>query len=102
MGVLLLAGIALIAYTIVKRAANPEGAGRPTAPATSPASTPAAKAPRPPYGLELPLPAGARLLRATPSGERLIVELELAAGGERLLVVDLASGVLVGMIDLKP
>jgi len=89
MGVLILAGMGLVGYGIVKRTATPE---RP-APAT------AAR----PYGpVEISLPSGARIARTRTSGERLIVELELAGGGERLLVLDLATGGLVGTIDLKP
>jgi len=90
MGVLILAGMGLVGYGIVKRTAIPE---RP-APATA-----AARA----YGpVEISLPSGARIARTRTSGERLIVELELAGGGERLLVLDLATGGLVGTIDLKP
>lgn len=94
MGVLILAGMGLVGYGIVKRTAIPE---RPLQSAAGPAA--AAR----PYGpVELALPSGARIARTRTSGERLIVELELASGGERLLVVDLATGGLVGTIDLKP
>lgn len=89
MGVLILAGMGLVAYGIVKRAAIPE--------------RPAQQAAARPYGpVEISLPSGARIARTRTSGERLIVELELASGGERLLVIDLATGGLVGTIDLKP
>ena len=47
------------------------------------------------------LPARASCAQS-PAGRRLIVELELAGGGERLLVVELESGALLGTIDLKP
>jgi hypothetical protein len=90
MGVLILAGMGLVSYGIVKRTAMPERPAQPAAAAR-------------PYGpVELALPSGARIARTRTSGERLIVELELASGGERLLVLDLATGGLVGTIDLKP
>ncbi len=90
MGVLILAGMGLVGYGIVKRTAIPERPAQPAAAAR-------------PYGpVELALPSGARIARTRTSGERLIVELELASGGERLLVLDLATGELVGTIDLKP
>ena len=90
MGVLILAGMGLVGYGIVKHTAIPE----------RPAQSAAAARP---YGpVELALPSGARIARTRTSGERLIVELELASGGERLLVLDLATGGLVGTIDLKP
>ena len=99
MGVLILAGMGLVAYAIVKRVAAPERVAQPAAPSALPASA----APPHPFGpVEISLPSGARIARTRTSGERLIVELELAGGGERLLVIDLATGGLVGTIDLKP
>ncbi len=100
MGVLILAGMGLVAYGIVKRAAIPE---RPAQPVAAPAPPATSSAAARPYGpVEISLPSGARIARTRTSGERLIVELELADGGERFLVVDLATGGLVGTIDLKP
>lgn len=89
----------LVGYAIVKRAAMPER--RPSADRAPAASLPpiAGKA----YGpAEIPLPSGARILRSEASGGRLVVTLELAGGGERVLVVDLATGAVTGTIDLKP
>jgi hypothetical protein len=89
MGVLIAAGMAVVGYTIVKRASAPAG------PQTAQTSAP--------WGpLELSLPTGARILRTTTDGGRLVVELGLDRGGERVLIVDLASGKLIGTLDLKP
>ena len=99
MGVLILAGMALVGYTIVKRATAPE-ASRRTVAAGSSASPAAGEAA--PYGpVEIALPAGARILRTETAGRRLIVELELAGGGERILAIELETGKLLGTIDLK-
>lgn len=100
MGVLILAGMGLVGYGIVKRVATPE---RPSQPATMPTASAVSAPEARPYGpVEISLPSGARIARTRTSGERLIVELELASGGERLLVLDLATGALVGTIDLMP
>lgn len=100
MGILILLGMGLVGYAIVNRVAAPEGGKPGTA---TVASGTGAAAPAKPFGpVEIGLPAGAKLARTSVSGDRLIVELALAAGGERLLVVDLASGAVIGTVDLKP
>lgn len=93
MGVLIVAGTAVVGYTIVKRS---------TVPATPMPAAGSAVAKTPFGPVELALPPGARILRTDAEGGRLLVELELPGGGRRVLVVDLASGALVGTIDLKP
>ncbi len=101
MGVLIVAGMALVGYTLVKRATAPEASRHATAAVSAPAA-PGAEAAETPYGpVEIALPAGARILRTRAVGRRLIVELELAGGGERVLVVELSTGALLGTIDLK-
>jgi len=102
MGVLILAGMALVGTTLVKRALNPETPRRMSAAAERGAPSSGSAAERPYGPVEIALPPGARILRTSAVGRRLIVELELAGGGERLLVVELESGALLGTIDLKP
>jgi hypothetical protein len=101
MGVLILAGMGLVGYAIVKKVGPPETSARATASLPRPpiAGTPVAG----PYGpVQIALPPGARLLRTHADGDRLLVELQLSSGGARVLVVDLRSGALQGSIDLKP
>jgi hypothetical protein len=104
MGILIAAGMTVVGYTIVKRASNPEALRHLRAAAErGPPSAAQGTAAEPPYGpVTLALPQGARVLRTSPAGRRLIVELELAGGGERILVLELESGALLGTIDLKP
>ena len=101
MGILIIAGMALIGYTIVERATAPETGTRPEVaiPAQSSATSPI----KGPYGpISIELPPGARIVRTTTADRRLIVEVELSGGGERVLVVDLANGALLGTIELRP
>lgn len=101
MGVLILAGMGLVGYGIVKRATTPQAPAKVGVMALAPPI--AGSAAKGPYGpVEIPLPPGARLLGTRAEGDRLLVELALANGGERVLVIELASGALLGTIDLKP
>jgi hypothetical protein len=48
------------------------------------------------------LPAGSRVLAAELSGDRLMVRVALADGGEQLLLFDAKSGLPVAVIELAP
>lgn len=48
------------------------------------------------------LPAGARVLAADADGDRLMVRIALAKGGEALILLDAKSGARLGTIELKP
>lgn len=49
------------------------------------------------------LPQGSRILDMTASGDRLVLRVAVPDGGERLIVVDLARGRQLGVLDLvKP
>jgi hypothetical protein len=98
MGILILAGLALVGYVLVKRGLN-------TAPAmpTAPSAPQAPIAGEGPYGpVELALPSGAKIVSTRTAGGRLVVELALPNGVTRELVVGLTDGKLIGTIDLKP
>jgi Family of unknown function (DUF6476) len=101
MGVLIIAGMALIGYTIVRRATLPDTDARTETSIPAPPS--AASAIKGPYGpVSIELPPGARIVRTMSADKRLIVEVELSGGAERVLVVDLANGALLGTIELRP
>src|SRR5579885_1278295 len=48
------------------------------------------------------IPRGARIATMTTASDRLILDLVLPDGGHRIVLIDLASGALVGKIDLRP
>jgi hypothetical protein len=98
MGILILAGMGLVGYVLVKRGLN-----GPTQHATTLQVPQAPIAGDGPYGpVELALPSGAKIVSTRTAGGRLVVELALPNGVTRELVVGLTDGKLVGTIDLKP
>ncbi|MCK6449635.1 MAG: DUF6476 family protein [Alphaproteobacteria bacterium] len=50
---------------------------------------------------EVTLPAGARVVETTASGDRVVLRVALPDGEERLYVLDAASGRTVGTIAIK-
>jgi hypothetical protein len=88
MGLLLVAGIVVLAVAVADRVNHPRPAA-PTA-ATAPATS------------TLDLPAGVRVVGAEASGDRLVVRVDLAAGGEELIIVNLATGTPVSTVILRP
>jgi hypothetical protein len=94
LGVLILAGMAVVVVTIANRIADK------TAPEvlTGPGRAPAA-----PFGRsEVAIPKGARVVETTATAGRLVLRLELADGATRLLVLDPETGRESGAIDLVP
>lgn len=88
MGVLLVGGPAALVALIITRAGEP-----------------AAPAPPARSGLEravIDLPEGARVLSAEAAGDRLVVRIALAQGGEELILIDAKSGARLGTIELRP
>jgi hypothetical protein len=47
------------------------------------------------------LPEGARVLGTEAAGDRLVVRIALAAGGEQLLLIDARNGERLGTIELR-
>ena len=90
MGVLLVGGVVVLAIAVADRVNHP----RPVAPSATRAAGPLAST--------LDLPAGARVVGAEASGDRLVVRVELAGGGEQLIVVNLATGVPISTVTLRP
>jgi hypothetical protein len=85
MGVLIVAGLAVVLVTLAGRImaggeGGPQGFGE----------------------ARVGIPPGARVVHSMADGGRLLVQLELATGGTRFLVIDAASGRLKGSIDLGP
>ena len=112
MGILIIIGIALVGYGVYRRGKAPE----PPKPAAAQPPSPQPPAPQPPvpqpaatptppkpYGpIQIVLPPGSRVIDSQASNGRLVVELELLDGARRNIVFDLATGAVLGTIDLKP
>lgn len=101
LGVMIVAGIAVIGVTIYHRATNL---------VNSPVPRPAKPAPEPGFGLgfgpgfgrvALDLPPGSRVVEMTAEGDRLILRLRLADGGRQILILDMATGKRLGTFELR-
>jgi hypothetical protein len=90
MGVMLVGGTAALIAAIIDRASR---------------HTPTTSAPPAPRGFEhaaVALPPGARVVTAELAGDRILVRLARAEGGEALIIIDAKSGAQLGTIDLLP
>ncbi len=119
MGLLIAVGMGVFAYGLYQKISDPEftffaepedraPAGVPAAAAIpaatpTPTATPAAVAPRAAFGtIAVPLPAGCRLARVIPEGDRLYLRIGPAGRCERVVVVDVATGSVLGTIAVQP
>ncbi|HTS90778.1 MAG TPA: DUF6476 family protein [Stellaceae bacterium] len=85
MGVMLVAGLAVVIGTIINRASQRQ----PSAAAGFGHSS-------------VVLPAGARVVEMREAGDRLILRLDRSNGSQTLLIIDLTTGAEIGTIDLEP
>ena len=85
MGVLLVGGTAALIVAIVDRASHrtPSSSGRGFDP------------------VAVDLPVGARVLAAEFAGDRILVRVGLADGGEQLILIDTRNGARLGTVDLR-
>ncbi|HUC66733.1 MAG TPA: hypothetical protein VMA53_14945 [Stellaceae bacterium] len=92
MGVLLLGGTVALVVAVIERARQH-------------LAEPAAVPPPPPgrgFGRAVvDLPAGARVIAVEPAGDRLVVRIGLAEGGEALILIDARTGAKLGTIELR-
>ncbi len=111
MALLIAVGMALFAYGLYQKIADPEftffpgdtGDGAP-APAPAPPVTvvPRLAAPGAFGTIAVPLPEGCVLARVIPEGGRLYLRIGPAGRCERVVVVDLATGSVLGTITVGP
>ena len=87
MGVMLVVGFTILVAVVAGRVSR---------------SGPAATAVRSFANSSIDIPAGARIETMTAGTDRLIVTLALPAGERQLLVIDLATGLRLGTIELRP
>ena len=96
MGVLIVIGMSLLVYGLVREFGGEDDA--PAATASDPASPRAAT-----FGeIDVSLPAGCRIIEMQPAETRLFLRLEGAESCPGILVIDLASGSELGRINLRP
>ncbi len=114
MGVLIVIGMAVFAYGLYQKITDPEftffaaepGDGAPASASASASAPPPAPAPAPPgaaFGtIAVPLPEGCVLARVIPEGDRLYLRIGPAGRCERVVVVDVATGSVLGTIAVQP
>ncbi len=81
MGLLLVGGLILLGYGVYSNVAKLSSPGD---------------------GVAAMLPEGARIVDMVATGDRVVLRLENAGAGQRLLVFDPVSGQLTGALDLVP
>jgi hypothetical protein len=86
MGVMIVAGFTALVVAIAER--------------TSSSGSPAARSAFASGPIDIP--RGARIEAMTTGGDRLIVGLQLPDSNRQLLIIDLATGVRIGAIELHP
>ncbi len=113
LGVMIVAGIAVIGVTIYHRTTNLVNSPVPDSPkpAAKPATEPAVRTGLgagfgpgfgPGFGkVALDLPPGSRVVEMTAEGDRLILRLRLADGGRQILILDMATGKRLGTFELR-
>jgi hypothetical protein len=92
MGALLVGGTVTLIIAVVERARQH-------------LAEPAAAPPPPGRGFGrtvVDLPEGARVISVEPAGERLVVRIGLADGGEALILIDARTGAKLRTIELRP
>ncbi len=95
MGILILIGFAAVVVAVIQRAGDSGGAD----PAAVRSGATAQRA----FGdVRVSLPPGAQVIGTSTDAGRLIVHLRLAGGQARVLVIDLATGKRLGVIELAP
>ncbi|MFQ5764478.1 MAG: hypothetical protein ACE5GT_06080 [Rhodospirillales bacterium] len=104
MGVLILVGLALLAYGIVQKTRDPGSrlfAPPPAAPAP-PAATGPAPAARAFGDVNLRLPEGCAIETVLPDGDRLYLTIGPTGPCARVVVVDVARGRVLGTVKTGP
>jgi hypothetical protein len=89
MGVLIVAGVIVVVVTIVNRLGAPDAADNAAAVGGFAAA-------------DVPIPAGCEVVEARADGNRLVLRLGTGARCQQALVVDLATGKVVGRLNFVP
>lgn len=70
--------------------------------ASGPETPPLSDVPGEPIAGAIPLPAGARIVSQSLSGDRLAIDTELSGGGRAIFIYDLRARRVVGRFDVTP
>jgi hypothetical protein len=106
MGILIVAGLGLLAYGLVTKIGGPES-GKDQASDNNPASVKVNEAHYSAFGtVETELPVSAdgqpgRVIDMTAEAGRLVLRVEMPDGGQSLMVFDMKTGATLGTIRLK-
>ena len=93
LGIVIVAGVAVIGVTIYHRATNL---------VNSPVPDSTEQGFGPGFGkVALDLPPGSRIVEMTAEDDRLILRLDLADGGRQILILDMATGKRLGTFELR-
>jgi hypothetical protein len=92
MGVMLVVGVVALGFGIAYRVNHPRGT-----------ASPPPRSVIPPIGMPrtVTLPSGAKILGVQSDGDRVMVRLGLANGGEELILVDWKTGATLSILELK-
>jgi len=88
MGVLIVAGIVVVGFTIANRLSNMGAEDEPAAGGFGAA--------------DIPIPAGCEVVEARPDGNRLILRLGSGGRCNQAIVIDLRSGAVTGRLNFVP
>jgi len=100
MGVLILAGLAVVAITVAKRGGAPPAETARIAPPVAPPLAGAAPAG---FGeATVTIPAGFAPVETRAEGDRMLIRLEGPGHAARILVIDLRTGHALGTVVLAP
>lgn len=104
MALLIAVGMALFAYGLYQKIADPEFTFFPAETGDGPPVTAVPRLPAPgDFGtIAVPLPEGCVLARVIPEGDRLYLRIGPAGRCERVVVVDVATGSVLGTITVGP
>lgn len=96
-GIMMLGLIAVFSAIVYKLSEGGEGSDA----ATAPAATPSEAAGDVPVEATIPVPPGSRILSSDLDGGRALLRVEALDGAQSLVLVDLASGAILGRYVIK-
>ncbi|MGD9537060.1 MAG: pilus assembly protein TadG-related protein [Alphaproteobacteria bacterium] len=99
MGVLIVLGLIGLGYMLYQRSQKQAAEDAPALAAASDA--PAGAAASAPSPASLGLPRGSRVTRMTTTDDRLVLSIRVPAEGERIVIIDLRKGSVIGHVALE-
>ncbi|CAN0569030.1 unnamed protein product [Laminaria digitata] len=101
MGVLIVIGVIVLIYAVTLRPGDEPGPGAVSGKLPTPAAPSTPSIPSTPYISAIDLPTGAEVVETRVGDGRIVIRLRLASGSGRLLILDAATGRLIGQTDLN-